>query len=238
MKKWFCACLSVLLLMIVAPVFAQEVDLDDEDMILFVADMSAQDPPDSSPAVAEQPQSTAGPHKEMADHRGCHKEGHGRWGGIAAFLNLSRDQIAKMRDIHDRYYMETRDLRYDLMEQRLRMRRLFLDPKADSAALLAKQKELSTVRQRLMDAMARLMVDWRAVLTPEQIRKLDMASLVHGAMGYGMGGGMGPGMMGPGMMGGGMGCGCGMGAGMGHEMMGREMKEHGMEEHGMMGGGK
>jgi Spy/CpxP family protein refolding chaperone len=201
MKKLFCACLTMLLLMIAAPVLAQEIDLDDEDMIFFVADMSAADPPDNAPAVTGQPQPMAGPHKETADHQGWGKGGHGRWGGIAAFLNLSRDQIAKMRDIHNRYYLDTRSLRYDLMQQRLEMRRLFLDPKVDSAALLAKHRELNALRQRLTDAMASLMIDWRAILTPEQITKLDMAVLARGAMGYGMGAGMGPGMMGQGMMG-------------------------------------
>jgi len=100
------------------------------------------------------------------------------------------------------------------------MRRLFLDPKVDAPALLAKQKEVSAVRQRLMDAMARLMIDCRAVLTPEQIQKLDMVALAHDARGAGM---MGQGMMGPGMMGQGM---------MGHGMDGHGMMGHGMDDDG------
>ncbi len=227
MKKWYCACLTVVFLLIVTPLFAQVADLDDENMILFVADMSAQDPPDNSATTQGQPQTSAGTHQEMKDHHGWGMGGHGHSGGVAAFLNISKEQIARMKDLHTRYYAETRNLRYDLMQQRLEMRRLFLDPKADSAALMAKQKELSAVRQRLMDVMARMMIDWRAILTPEQIQKLDMAALAHGMMGMGggmmgMGGGM-MGMGGPGMMGHGM---------EGHGMMG-----HGMEGHGMMGHG-
>jgi Spy/CpxP family protein refolding chaperone len=129
-----------------------------------------------------------------------------------------------MRDLHTRYYMETRGLRYDLMIGRLELIRLFLDPKADSTAILAKQGQVSALRQKLSDAMARMMVDARAILTPEQIQKLDMAFLAH-AMGMGramMGHPMGPGMMHGGMQ--------------GHSMMGEGMQGHSMMGQGMMGG--
>lgn len=121
-------------------------------------------------------------------------------------LNLSPDQRAKMRDLWMRSYLDTRDLRYDLMQRRLEMRRLFSDPKADSAALMAKQKEVSALQQRLMDRRAQTMIEWRALLTPEQIQKLDLAGMAHSRMGSGMqpgmmDHGMGPGMQ-PGMMGG------------------------------------
>jgi zinc resistance-associated protein len=206
MKKLHCACAALILLIAVTPVFAQEADLDDEDAILMVADLSAQDPP---PAAQGQTRASASAHQGMMD-------GRGRWEGHRTFLNLTQDQIAKMRDLHTRYYGETRNLRYDLMQRRLEMRRLFLDPKADSASILVKQKELSAARQRLADAMARMMVEWRAVLTPEQIQRLDMAALAHGRMG--------------GMM---------MGGGMGHRGMmdgrdGRGMMGRGAEAHGMM----
>jgi Spy/CpxP family protein refolding chaperone len=213
MKKLYCACVALILLIAVTPLFAQEADLDDEDAILMVADLSAQDPPAAAqgktPASTNAHQGMMGRHQEMMD-------GRGRWEGHRTFLNLTQDQIAKMRDLHTRYYGETRNLRYDLMQRRLEMRRLFLDPKADSASILAKQKELSAARQGLMDAMARMMVEWRAILTPEQIQKLDMAALAHGRMG--------------GMM---------MGGGMGHRDMmddhdGRGMMGRGAEAHGMM----
>jgi len=95
MKKWYCACLTVAFLLIVTPLFAQQADLDDEDNILIVADMGSQDPPASPAATQGQQQSPAG----MKDHQGWEKRAPGRWGGMAAYLGLSRDQIAKMRDV-------------------------------------------------------------------------------------------------------------------------------------------
>jgi zinc resistance-associated protein len=111
------------------------------------------------------------------------------------YLNLSKEQIDKMEGLGNRYYSETRDLRYELSQKQLEMRKLFTDPKAEDAAILATEKELTSLRQKLMDKMAQIPVEMRKMLTPEQLQKIDQMS--GGRFGMGMGfGGMGPGMMG------------------------------------------
>jgi Spy/CpxP family protein refolding chaperone len=59
------------------------------------------------------------------------------------------------------------------------MRKLFTDPKVDDATLLAKQKELSALRVKLMDRRAQLMIESRKILTPEQIQELDRMPMGH-----------------------------------------------------------
>ncbi|HME44027.1 MAG TPA: Spy/CpxP family protein refolding chaperone [Syntrophorhabdales bacterium] len=130
---------------------------------------------------------------------------HGGFGS-GAYLGLSKEQIDKMRELRDRFYNETRDLRYDMAQKRLEMRKLFMDPKTGDATLFAKQKEMSGLRQKLQDKMAQMMIEGRKILTPEQLQKLDR-------MGTGPGGGMGFGMMDGPMMGHGMMGGCMMGKG-------------------------
>ena len=132
--------------------------------------------------------------------------GFGRGFGAGAYLGLSKEQIDKMREMRDRFYNETRDLRYDMAQKRLEMRKLFMDPKTDDATLLAKQKEMSGLRQKLQDRMAQMMIEGRKILTPEQLQKLDRMGMGPGGMGFGMMDGpmMGHGMMGGGMMGRGM----------------------------------
>ncbi|HVN97331.1 MAG TPA: Spy/CpxP family protein refolding chaperone [Syntrophorhabdaceae bacterium] len=88
-------------------------------------------------------------------------------------LNLTKDQMDKMRDIRTRYHKETRDMRYELAQKRLEMHKLFTDPKTDDATLLAKQKELSVLRARLSDKMAEMSIEMRRVFTPDQLEKLD-----------------------------------------------------------------
>ena len=128
-------------------------------------------------------------------------------------LNLTKEQIDTMREMRDRYFQETRDMRYELAQTKLEMRKLFTDPKVDDATLLAKQKEVSSLRQKFTDKMAQMMIEGRKILTPEQIKKLDqmpMGGFGMGGMGFDMMGrgmmmGPGSGMMGPGMMHRGMG---------------------------------
>jgi Spy/CpxP family protein refolding chaperone len=110
---------------------------------------------------------------------------HGKF-DFAKKLNLSKSQLEKMKDLHSRFQNETRDLRYDLKIKRIEMRKLFTDPKTDDATLLAKQKELSNLRQQLSDKKAQMKIEWRKILTPEQITKLDrMPTHRWGAKGRG-----------------------------------------------------
>ncbi len=92
-------------------------------------------------------------------------------------LRLSREQADRMRDLENRYFDETRDLRYEISMKRLEMRRLFTDPGTSEAALYAKQKELSLVERKLHEKMAEMHIEGRKILTAEQIRKLDRAPL-------------------------------------------------------------
>ncbi len=197
MKKWYVGIMALAFVALATVVFAQA---------------PGSGPATGGPASAGGPGGFRGPGSMMGGPSG--PEGfqpgygprfHGRFG--EAFLGLSKEQIAKMQELRDRFYNETRDLRYDMAQKRLEMRKLFMDAKTDDATLLAKQKEMSALRQKLQDKMAQMMIEGRKILTPEQLQKLDR-------MGMGTGGGMGFGMMDGGMMGHGM---------MGHGMMGRDM---------------
>lgn len=48
------------------------------------------------------------------------------------------------------------------------MKNFFIDE-----TLLAKQKEISGLRQQLSEKKAQMKIEWRRILTPEQIAKLD-----------------------------------------------------------------
>ena len=109
-------------------------------------------------AYALQPGERPGSHKEF---------------GFKKYLGLSDEQLAKMKELRNNFRNDTRDLRYNLAIKRLEMRKLFTDPKTDDATLLAKQREISKLRQALSDKRAAKKIAWRKILTPEQIAKLD-----------------------------------------------------------------
>ncbi len=207
MRKWYTGMTAVAFVVLATVVFAQG--------------------PGSgagSPPFAGGPGGFHGPGSMMSGPCGPEgfEHGHGPWfhGGFGGgdYLGLSKEQLDKMRALRDRFYNETRDLRYDMAQKRLEMRKVFMDAKTDDATLLAKQKEISGLQQKLQDKMAQMMIEGRKILTPEQLQKLDRTGMGPGGMGFGM---MDGPMMGPGMMShGGFGP---MGRGMsgGYGMMGR-----------------
>lgn len=102
---------------------------------------------------------------------------------LAKNLNLSTEQKEKMKEVRSRYRGDTRDLRYDLVTKRLELRKLFTDPKADETAIIAKQKELNTLRQQMLEKKSLMKIEWRKILTPEQIVKLDQMPRKRGMWG-------------------------------------------------------
>ena len=102
---------------------------------------------------------------------------HHRFG---SWLNLTQEQRDKMRELRNRYYAETHDLRYDIRIKRVEIQKLFTDPKVDDATLLAKEKELGALKLKLMDRKAEMKLTWRKILTPEQIQKLGQMPFGHG----------------------------------------------------------
>ncbi len=99
--------------------------------------------------------------------------------GFRSYLNLSREQRDKMHELRIRFSKETRDMRYDLAQKKLEMKKLFTDPKTDDATLLAKEKELNALKGKLMDKMAEMKIEGRKILTPEQLQKLETLSMHH-----------------------------------------------------------
>jgi Spy/CpxP family protein refolding chaperone len=95
--------------------------------------------------------------------------------------------------MREKHRNDTQSLRYEMFQKRFELRKLYADPKVDEALLLAKQKELNAVQQKLDDKRAQLRLDERKVLTPDQVKKLNetTAGLGYGPRGFG-GRGLGP----------------------------------------------
>jgi Spy/CpxP family protein refolding chaperone len=103
--------------------------------------------------------------------------------GPMKYLNLSKEQMEKMREMADRSFQETRDLRYELLQKGLELQKMFADPDVDEATLLAKQKEVDSLHQTIMEKSMQAVIKGRKILTPEQIKKLEQIQVGH--MGFG-----------------------------------------------------
>lgn len=95
------------------------------------------------------------------------------------YLKLSNEQLAKMNELRNNFRNDTRDLRYNLEIKHTEMHKLYTDPKTDDATLLAKQKEINDLKQQLSEKRGQMKIEWRKILTPEQIAKLDRIQKSH-----------------------------------------------------------
>jgi Spy/CpxP family protein refolding chaperone len=83
--------------------------------------------------------------------------------------------------------------------KRLELRSLWTDPKADSAAILTKERDLRDLQNRMRDKMIQYKLEARNSLTPEQIEKLGSAGGIGLGLGRGLRMGYGRGTGHPGM---------------------------------------
>ena len=99
-------------------------------------------------------------------------------------LNLTPEQKAKFQELRRKFIEENAQLIGGLMAKRLELRSLWTDPKTDSKTILAKEKELRDLQNRMKDKIVQYRLEARNSLTPEQIEKLGS---VGGMDRWGMG---------------------------------------------------
>lgn len=92
---------------------------------------------------------------------------------LAQQLRLSPEQIEQLKRVRDTFERQTRTMRYDLLQRRIEMQRLFSDPASNPALLLSRQKAFATLFAGYAEQAAKAAIEARAVLKSEQIERLD-----------------------------------------------------------------
>jgi Spy/CpxP family protein refolding chaperone len=110
-------------------------------------------------------------------------------------LDLSTEQLTAMKQLREKFRIDTEALRNDCIQKQVELKKVYADPKAGDAAILAKQKEVDTLKQKMHDKMVQLRLEQRKVFTPEQLTKMSEAAQNFGS-GRGHGRGFGPGACG------------------------------------------
>ena len=91
-------------------------------------------------------------------------------------LDLSTEQLAAMKQIREKYRVDTETLRNDFIQKQVELRTVYADAKASDAAILAKQKEVDTLKQKMQGKMVQLRLEQRKIFTPEQLTKMGEAA--------------------------------------------------------------
>jgi Spy/CpxP family protein refolding chaperone len=102
---------------------------------------------------------------------------------LVAKLGLSKEQMDKMWQLREQLRADTSALRHEVFQRRLEMRTLFANPATEEAMLIAKQKELFSLTQKLKDRLLQFRIEQRRILTPEQIKKLGEGPWAEGFAG-------------------------------------------------------
>lgn len=105
---------------------------------------------------------------EMGWGGGPHKLNSDKMFNPVEALNLTDQQIAKMREINQKTYEQTRDLRIKLMDSRHELKQLKLQKKPDQAQIDAKVKEINDLRDKLHGIIQQSKEQCQSLLTQEQ----------------------------------------------------------------------
>ena len=121
-------------------------------------------------------------------HRGMHES----W-GPGKDSPLTSEQKTKFQELRRKFREENAKLIGAMVTKRLELQSLWTDPKADSKAILDKEKELRDLQNQMRDKVIQYKLEARKFLSPEQIANWKLGwGMGRGHM-MGRGQGMGPG---------------------------------------------
>jgi zinc resistance-associated protein len=121
----------------------------------------------------------------MGDGRGMGNRGQAPAMRMMDKLNLSTDQMAKLKSLRNQFMEETLDLRTGIDTKRTEINTLMNNPEKNQTKILALQKEKSALQLKMQEKALQFRIDARKILTKEQL-----AMLPPGGMGFRMGKGM------------------------------------------------
>jgi zinc resistance-associated protein len=124
------------------------------------------------------------------------RPGCGMGGGMMGAMNLNPDQAGKLFDLKEKFRTDTAEVRKQMMVKHAELAALWKAETPDDKAIVAKQKELNTLRGQMLEKSVAFRLAARKIAP-------QLAKGFGRGMGWGMGhgGGMGPGacpMVGPG----------------------------------------
>ena len=97
-------------------------------------------------------------------------------------LNLSPEQISKLKALKEKFWKETIFLRNQMHVKRLELKTLWTVPTPEKDKIIAKQKELMDLFNQLQSKVTDYRLEARSYLTPEQSAQ---AGIVCPYMGFG-----------------------------------------------------
>lgn len=109
------------------------------------------------------------------------------YGPCFVCASLSKEQLEKLNSLREKFRTETESLRREISQKRLELRKMYTDPKVSESEIREKQRELSSLMDKLREKKMDFRLEQRKVLTPEQLSKLSEAKMTRFCKGKRMG---------------------------------------------------
>ena len=92
--------------------------------------------------------------------------------GFGKELSLTPEQKTKFQELRRAFRKENAKLIGEIVTKRLELQSLWNDPKADSKAIMSKERELKNLQNQMSEKMVQNRLEARSLLTPEQITEM------------------------------------------------------------------
>ncbi len=116
--------------------------------------------------------------------------GGGRGHGMMGAMNLTPDQAGKLFDLKEKFRNDTAEVRKQMVVKRAELAALWKAENPDEKAIVAKTKELNTLRGKMAEKIVPLRLEIRKIAP--QLAQCHWGKGHGGGMGGGMGGGVCP----------------------------------------------
>ncbi|MEW6685509.1 MAG: Spy/CpxP family protein refolding chaperone [Candidatus Edwardsbacteria bacterium] len=94
-------------------------------------------------------------------------------------IGLSEEQVTKIKNMHLEQKKKMIGLRSELKVKEIELRKLFDEAKPNEAAIKAKAKEISDLREKMFLSDIELRLVMKKMLTPEQEEKIKAMRMKH-----------------------------------------------------------
>ncbi|OGP51532.1 MAG: hypothetical protein A2Y79_08455 [Deltaproteobacteria bacterium RBG_13_43_22] len=95
-------------------------------------------------------------------------------------LNLTPEQKTNLKELREKHWKDTVSLRNEMQTKRLELSTLWTAPNPDKDKILAKQKEINDLRDKMQAKTTDFRLEIRKTLTPEQAAQIGTFSSGRG----------------------------------------------------------
>jgi len=123
-----------------------------------------------------------------ASSGGSSSSSNSQWKPPCMNLNLTDDQLSKLRDLRTDFFNKTQSLRNELQKKMFELSNLYLNNNPDQTQIDAKKAEIDKLRSQINDLSEQSSQEFNKILTEEQKEQLSqMATKRFFGMGMGFG---------------------------------------------------